>query len=186
MKVPVKSMKIVCDHCGETFEDGRGWSCIVGDEDGSEILGEAFDKDWMELGGKHYCPDCYHWDDDDNIVCNDGRKFDGDTHELIDVPVNLNELKPGDVLAGGECIFIYKGVDYEGKFNGTNTAIIYYACTNIKGGYTTIGPKIGVGGTETTCIRYHQAYTDERELLFAKLREKGYEWNAKDLKLVKI
>ena len=38
---------------------------------------------FKELGGKHYCGDCWHYDDDDNIVTKDGRKFNGDTEEEI-------------------------------------------------------------------------------------------------------
>ena len=41
------------------------------------------EEGWKNLGGKDYCPDCWSWDDDDNIVTKDGRKFDGDTYEEI-------------------------------------------------------------------------------------------------------
>lgn len=38
---------------------------------------------FKELGGKHYCGCCWYYDDDDNIVTKDGRKFNGDTEEEI-------------------------------------------------------------------------------------------------------
>ena len=81
MKVPVKAMKIVCDVCGRTYENYNGWTCIVGDEDGSEMMSDAIDDDWMELGGKLYCPDCYDINENDDVITKDGRIFDFETEE---------------------------------------------------------------------------------------------------------
>lgn len=83
MKVQVTAMKLVCDCCGETYEDNNGWTCIVGDVDGSDIEQEALNDDWLELGGKHYCPKCYSIDEDDNYVTKDGCVYDGETEELL-------------------------------------------------------------------------------------------------------
>lgn len=33
MLIPVTAMKLVCDCCGETYENYNGWTCIVGDVD---------------------------------------------------------------------------------------------------------------------------------------------------------
>ena len=90
----------------------------------------------------------------------------------------------GDILMAGECIFIYKGIDTEGKFGGTNTAIIYHACTNIKDGHTSIGPHIGVGGFGKSGCIYRKAYKDECEHLFAKLKTMGFEWDAEKKDIV--
>ena len=89
-----------------------------------------------------------------------------------------------DILMAGECIFIYKGIDTEGKFGGTNTAIIYHACTNIEDGYTSIGPDIGVGNFRSRI--YRKAYKDECERLFSKLKSIGFEWDAEKKEIVKI
>lgn len=83
MKVKVESYKIVCDCCGETFHDGNDFVCFSDDPDGGLIRDEALTANWREIDGKHYCPDCYSIDDDDNIVTKDGHKFDYDTHEEI-------------------------------------------------------------------------------------------------------
>ena len=81
MKVLVKAMKIVCDCCGETYYDGNDFCCYVGDEDGSEMLSHAIDNDWIELGGKLYCPDCYDINENDDVITKDGRIFDFETEE---------------------------------------------------------------------------------------------------------
>ena len=83
MKVKVESYNIVCDCCGESFHDGNDFVCFSDDPDGGLIRDEALTANWLEIGDKHYCPDCYSIDDDDNIVTKDGHKFDYDTHEEI-------------------------------------------------------------------------------------------------------
>ena len=83
MKVETKGYKIICDSCGKQFETIEGFSCYCDDPKG-DLIEEASDSaDWMEFNGRHYCPDCYSYDDDDNIVTKDGRKFDGETYEEI-------------------------------------------------------------------------------------------------------
>jgi len=52
----------------------------------------AAECDWKHLGGHDYCHDCWQWDDDDNIVTKDGRKFDGDTYERIRTGISIDEL----------------------------------------------------------------------------------------------
>ena len=187
MKKTVESIIIVCDSCGDHFVNGDGFTCYTDDPDGSNMMCEATASGWLDIDGRQYCTDCWHFDDDANIVCEDGRKYDGGTHEPIIEGVNAAEgtVEDGDILMAGECIFIYKAIDFEGKFGGTNTAIIYHACTNIKDGHTSIGPRIGVGGFNGGYV-YRKAYKDEREHLFAKLKEKGYEWNAKKKDVIKI
>jgi hypothetical protein len=186
MKVKTESMKLVCDGCGETFETGEGYVCYADDPDGSLLWSDASASDWLQMGDRHYCPDCWERDDDDNILTKDGRKYNDD-HELIEQPVNPDEVQDGDILVGGECIFIYKGIDSERKYGGTDKAIIYYACHNTHDGYVSIGPKIGVGsfdGSINAGIRHRKAYTDERDLLFAKLKEKGYRWAGREKGLI--
>ena len=175
-------MKIVCDGCGETFETGEGYVCYADDPDGSLLWSDASASNWLQMGDRHYCPDCWERDDDDNILTKDGRKYNDD-HELIEQPVNPDEVQDGDILVGGECIFIYKGIDSEKKYGGTNEAIIHYACINNIDNYVSIGPKIGVGSF--AWIKYRKAYTDERDLLFARLKEKGYKWEGREKGLIK-
>lgn len=78
MKQEVKSIVIVCDGCGEMFEDGDGISCYMNDLDGNLIEEQALSSEWIYLGGKHYCPKCYELDDEDRYHTKDGRVWDED------------------------------------------------------------------------------------------------------------
>lgn len=68
---------VECDCC-HAIADEELWH--VEESYAKEIAAES---NWKELGGKHYCPKCWHYDDDDNIVTNDGKVWDYDTEELI-------------------------------------------------------------------------------------------------------
>jgi hypothetical protein len=64
----VKMYTVCCDNCGrDAFEDGEfsAWSCS------SFALECAEDESWIideELFDTHYCPSCYYYDDEDNLV----------------------------------------------------------------------------------------------------------------------
>ena len=96
MKKKVETIIIVCDSCGEHFVNGDGFTCYTDDPDGGNMLSEATSSGWLDIDGRQYCPDCWHYDDDDrstpgrllptgrkNIVCGDGRKYNGNTHEPV-------------------------------------------------------------------------------------------------------
>ena len=85
MKRETKSIVIECDSCGEHFVNGEGFVCYSDDPDGDLIKTEAIDGGWMEIGDKHYCDKCWHWDDDDNIVTKDGHKYNGETRKEIEL-----------------------------------------------------------------------------------------------------
>ena len=76
MKVKEYFYNIKCDCCGEIMsEDWWNDSC-----DAQTI---ADDSNYLTCGDKHYCPDCYSVDDNDNYVTKDGHIYNGDTRELI-------------------------------------------------------------------------------------------------------
>ena len=64
-----------CDICGEDANP-QWWN------EKSSAKADAEEANYKFLGGKHYCPDCWEWDDDDNIVTKDGRKFTEDGEEI--------------------------------------------------------------------------------------------------------
>lgn len=68
---------IECDCC-KTLADDSLWHT---DPEGVEEIADQ--SLWRTLGGKHYCPECWHYGDDDNIYTNDGNVWDGDTEEPI-------------------------------------------------------------------------------------------------------
>ena len=56
---------IQCDNCkviAEAEDDITFWSDQTSSHDNAE------ESDWYIDGEKHYCPDCYSFDDDDNLV----------------------------------------------------------------------------------------------------------------------
>lgn len=51
---------IVCDGCGKQFDgidDSQYWDDIGFLEQVSDESG------WIKIGNKHYCPNCYHYDE---------------------------------------------------------------------------------------------------------------------------
>ena len=48
---------VICDRCGRILEDGAFW------EDESSAITYALNSKWVEIGDKHYCPDCYEFDE---------------------------------------------------------------------------------------------------------------------------
>ena len=58
---------VECDRCGK-LSDEEHWRV---DEDLSKE--NADESGFIEVDGKHYCPDCYTIDDEDNIVIKEMR-----------------------------------------------------------------------------------------------------------------
>ena len=77
MLVKADCYNVKCDCCGN-FANEEEW---VADETAAKQDAEYYD--FLHLGGKDYCPDCYHYDDNDRIITKDGRVFDGETYEEI-------------------------------------------------------------------------------------------------------
>lgn len=76
MKIKEVVFTAKCDCCGDSLDDENLYP--------EEALPTIMScNGWKNLGDKDYCQDCWHWDDDDNIVTKDGRKFDGETEEEI-------------------------------------------------------------------------------------------------------
>lgn len=58
---------VKCDCCGILYEDGFDHSYWLDENDALEL---AYDNEWErdKENDKHYCPDCYHHDDEGNII----------------------------------------------------------------------------------------------------------------------
>ena len=61
----VKMFTVICDNCGEDVCDGEDYSCWgeIG-----HVKDIAKESDWEEMDGKDYCPDCYEYDEEDNLI----------------------------------------------------------------------------------------------------------------------
>ncbi len=64
----IETYTIVCDNCKKISTDQFD---ICGWNDKDYALECAKDDNWIECEDKHYCPDCYHFDDEDNVVINE-------------------------------------------------------------------------------------------------------------------
>ena len=59
---------ITCDNCEIPYEEiSTGFNLWI---DFSTAEESAIENEWYELGGKHYCPDCYKIDDNDKLILN--------------------------------------------------------------------------------------------------------------------
>jgi len=56
---------VICDGCGKDSNadaDFAAWGCKMYASD------VAMEADYIREGDEHYCPDCYSYDDEDNLV----------------------------------------------------------------------------------------------------------------------
>ena len=62
---------IICDRCGKSFID-ESETCYP-DKDSAEMFAE--ESEWITIGSKHYCRDCYELDEEtDEYVPKKGGK----------------------------------------------------------------------------------------------------------------
>lgn len=59
-----KMFTIICDGCGRDVCEGTEFSAW---NDAGYVQDEAKEENWINEDDKHYCPDCYEYDDDDNL-----------------------------------------------------------------------------------------------------------------------
>ena len=90
---------------------------------------------------------------------------------------SIQDAKDGDVLANDNEIVIFK----ENNFNQKDLSgcmFVYCSLCSKKGYWYTIG---GINPSN-----YVPATIEQRDLLFSKMKEAGYEWDAENLQLTKI
>ena len=68
---------IKCDVCGCLCDDEL-WNTDI-----RRIKEIADESGQIKLGGKDYCQDCWEYDEDDNIITSDGKRWNGETYEEI-------------------------------------------------------------------------------------------------------
>jgi hypothetical protein len=57
-----------CDHCGAMLCEENWWD--------KEVIEDLMkDCGWKTLEGRHYCENCWEFDDDGNIITKDGKKW---------------------------------------------------------------------------------------------------------------
>jgi hypothetical protein len=63
----VKMYTIVCDRCGCDVNADADYSCWNDENYVDEIRQEA---GWEKVDEKHYCTDCFEYDDNDELIIN--------------------------------------------------------------------------------------------------------------------
>lgn len=66
MIITLEYYTVKCDNCGELYSDEYNGYSAWADEIGA--LEYATESEWINEGEFHYCPDCYHYDDEDALV----------------------------------------------------------------------------------------------------------------------
>ena len=81
---------IICDRCGKSFSE-ESEMCYT---DKNSALMVAEQSEWMDINGKHYCPDCYELD------------------EVTDEYVPNKEGKQSKTICCGECeVLLYEDIN---------------------------------------------------------------------------
>jgi hypothetical protein len=61
----VKMFTVICDNCGKDANDGEDYSCWNDKSFAEDIAVEA---GYLKEDDKHYCQDCFSYDEDDKLV----------------------------------------------------------------------------------------------------------------------
>ncbi len=62
---------VQCDNCHEDYhDDNSGYGFWLDKDDAWEA---ANDDGWTEENKSHYCPQCHHYNDDDQLIINTER-----------------------------------------------------------------------------------------------------------------
>ena len=97
---------IICDRCGKSFSE-ESEMCYT-DKDSALMVAEQ--SEWIDINGKHYCPDCYELD------------------EVTDKYVPKKEGKQSKTICCGECEkFLYEDIEGYGICGKTNEE---YRCSD--------------------------------------------------------
>lgn len=67
----VQMFTVICDHCKIDIGINQEYSCYNDEISAKE---NAMNSDWLFHDNKHYCNDCYDYDDNDQIVLTSVRK----------------------------------------------------------------------------------------------------------------
>ena len=66
----VQMFTVICDNCKESADEGTDYSCW-NDENGAKDV--AMEAGFIADNDNHYCPKCYHYNDEDELIINTER-----------------------------------------------------------------------------------------------------------------
>lgn len=55
---------VICDNCQKDVNENQEYSCYNDEMNANDI---AMESNWIKCGDKHYCADCYEYDDNDEL-----------------------------------------------------------------------------------------------------------------------
>lgn len=61
----IEMFTVVCDNCGKSADEGTDYAGWNEKEYAKDIAMEA---NWANKDDKDFCPNCYEYDDDDNLI----------------------------------------------------------------------------------------------------------------------
>jgi len=61
----VEMFTVVCDNCKKSADENTDYSCWNCENGAQDVAMEA---GYLKEEDKHYCPDCFEYDDDDNLI----------------------------------------------------------------------------------------------------------------------
>ena len=64
---------VQCDNCGKLYADEQNGFSAWNDADWA--MEYASEDNWTEEDDKHYCPDCYDYDDEDNFIIKNANVY---------------------------------------------------------------------------------------------------------------
>lgn len=67
----VKMYTVICDCCGKDVNEDAEYSCWSDNGFAEDI---AMESGWLKEEYKHYCQDCFSYDDEDNLVIKSTNK----------------------------------------------------------------------------------------------------------------
>jgi len=88
---------IKCNRCGKICDDGE--HAFWNDESGAEE--NAMDSDWLSENGKHHCPNCFEYDEeqDKNLIYQDYPQHLKDLNKFLKtISGYSHETKEGDAF----------------------------------------------------------------------------------------
>ena len=90
MKVRETLYNIKCDCCGQMLDNEHYYP-----ENKLDAIADKYS--YKHLNGRDYCSDCWTYDDDDNIECKDGCRYDRNGNR-IDNNIFVDDLGEGTQL----------------------------------------------------------------------------------------
>ena len=99
---------------------------------------------------------------------------------------SIDKVEDGDIIKKSNFYFIYKCLNDNKKYNkyARENAIVYHICGCPVTGRVTVGPDCGVGLITDNKNDFKLASIEQCKVFLDFLKEKGYEWDYKNKKII--